>query len=352
MGVISQQLCLSAQWARLRAILTLSVALTATTAAALTEGELAGAGGQAVLQHFETAGTSSAITAADGTRLHYRTFPGKVGAPGSGTALVILPGRTESGFRYAEVAYDLRDLGTTIYVLDVRGQGLSDRLVQNRDLGYVRDFHDYVTDTQAFMGQVVKPGGYRRRLGFGHSLGGAIWAWALSEQPGLVDQAILSAPMLGIPSQPMPTHWLARLVLNLGCWTGFGEFYLPGHEPYRPDEAYRGTTSQARYSFFNGWRAAHPEEVVGGASFRWGREAVVATQHIQGLAATVTTPLLLLQAEGEQVVENSAQDEFCQRAPQCRKQVIAQALHELHLGADSTRDRWLAAIRAAILGTP
>ena len=61
-------------------------------------------------------------------------------------AIVVVNGRIECTYKYQELFYDLYRQGYNIYSYDHRGQGLSDRLVKNHDIGYVEEFDDYVQD--------------------------------------------------------------------------------------------------------------------------------------------------------------------------------------------------------------
>ena len=45
---------------------------------------------------------------------------------------MVVNGRTEYAEKYAELFYDLKDLGFSLYIYDHRGQGLSSRLLADR----------------------------------------------------------------------------------------------------------------------------------------------------------------------------------------------------------------------------
>jgi lysophospholipase len=87
--------------------------------------------------------------------------------------LIISPGQTESSLKYAEVLYDLKDLGYSIYIIDHRGQGLSDRTLPGTTLSHVNRFKDYVDDFTTFVKDVVHPENYRHSVIIAHSMGGA-----------------------------------------------------------------------------------------------------------------------------------------------------------------------------------
>ena len=72
-------------------------------------------------------------------------------------AIVISSGRTEAAIKYKELIYDLFRLGYSVYIMDHRGQGLSERMLEDPDLGYVEDFQFYIDDLKSFFDLYVTP---------------------------------------------------------------------------------------------------------------------------------------------------------------------------------------------------
>src|SRR5262245_27217009 len=95
------------------------------------------------------------IETSDGIRLRVARWEATV-APQRGT-VCLFQGRTEFIEKYFETIADLRRRGFAVATLDWRGQGLSQRLVDNPAKGHVRSFRDFDRDLDAFMRQVVEP---------------------------------------------------------------------------------------------------------------------------------------------------------------------------------------------------
>jgi lysophospholipase len=76
----------------------------------------------------------------DGTSLHYRYAHHNEAK----SIIVISSGRVECAAKYAELIYDLHQNGHSVFIHDHRGQGLSTRLKENPQLGYINDF---ISDT-------------------------------------------------------------------------------------------------------------------------------------------------------------------------------------------------------------
>ena len=70
-------------------------------------------------------------------------------------AVVISSGRIESLIKYKEVVYDFYQNGYSVFIHDHRGQGLSGRMLDNSQIGYVGNFSEYVDDFKKFIDEVV-----------------------------------------------------------------------------------------------------------------------------------------------------------------------------------------------------
>lgn len=135
----------------------------------------------------------------------------------------------------------------------------------------------------------------------------------LQRQPELFDAVALLAPMFGIVL-PMP-EWMAEKILN---WTetrsGLREGFALGtgrwHAP--PFAMNTLTHSRVRYQRNLRFYADDPALQVGGPTAHWVRESLNAGHQIISQAETITTPMMILQAEEDLVVENQAQDAFCE----------------------------------------
>ncbi|HRP79459.1 MAG TPA: alpha/beta hydrolase, partial [Aquamicrobium sp.] len=81
------------------------------------------------------------VTALDGRRLRYAHFKATA-RPLKGT-VVILQGRNECIEKYFETVRDFGKRGFGAALIDLRGQGGSDRLTGDRERGHVGDIADY-----------------------------------------------------------------------------------------------------------------------------------------------------------------------------------------------------------------
>lgn len=270
-------------------------------------------------------------------------------SPAHDRVVVISTGRIESYVKYPEVAYDLFHCGYDVMIMDHRGQGLSGRLLEDSHRGHVLQFDDYVSDFTRFWQLYVAPGAYRQRLALAHSMGGAILALFLAANPGACDAAALCAPMFGI-RLPMP-GWLAWRILQ---WAerrpAMRERYAVGTGAWRPRPFTVNTLTHSHQRYQRSLRhyADFPQLRVGGPTYHWVREGLLAGNQVLANASAITTPVLLLQAGEEKIVDNRSHHAFCQAMAAAghpcvgvRPIVIEGARHEMLFEEDSLRARAL-----------
>ncbi|HDZ8838079.1 TPA: alpha/beta fold hydrolase [Aeromonas veronii] len=265
-------------------------------------------------------------------------------------AILIVNGRVESYLKYQELAWDLWRQGYSLYLIDHRGQGMSDRMLDDPQKGYVDQFDDYVVDLKQFHDQIIMADQPAKLFLLAHSMGGAISARYLEHWPDDIKAAVLSSPMLGINLGGLP-KWLAKgLASTIGTVGGwFGEPpYGPGQSAYQ-DHGFADnelTHSQPRYQAFRQIYEQHPQIKLGGATAHWIYQGITGADAAIADAGAIKTPLLVLQAGNDSVVDNAAQDRFCTIA-KCeggKPLRIEGAWHELFIESDDKRQPALTAM--------
>src|SRR5882724_4209218 len=133
-----------------------------------------------------------------GGRVRYACWNASGTATPRGTIL-LLAGRGEFIEKYAtEVVGELLERGFAVSAMDWRGQGLSDRLLADRDKGHIDHFTTYMADLRLFIDQVVMPQA-RPILALCHSMGGHILLRHLAESgSGPLSGALIVSPMTAL----------------------------------------------------------------------------------------------------------------------------------------------------------
>lgn len=264
-------------------------------------------------------------------------------------AIVIVNGRIECTWKYQELFCDLFQQGYDIYSYDHRGQGLSDRLIDDKEMGYVEEFEDYVKDLNLLV-RHFDLSQYDNCYLLGHSMGGNIATRYVQTYPEHPFSAIaLSAPMFGVN---LPWH-LKPIATFLGqLLTAYypKPTFAPGQESYfpKPFDGNFLSQSSVRYHWFRDLYEQRPELKIGGASTRWVWQGLMSSKQCILMTRQLKIPLLLLQAGDDQIVSNAHQLRFIKKLaktnPKCAMQIVYGARHELLFETDEHRNQALDAI--------
>jgi len=273
----------------------------------------------------------------------------KLTSPEHSKAIVIVNGRIESCWKYQELFFDLFHQGYDIYSFDHRGQGLSERLIENREMGYVGEFQDYITDMEGLI-KHFNLSGYKQRFLLAHSMGGTVATRYLQTHPHHSFTAIaLSAPMFGV-NIPWQLRAVAIPLTQILTAAYSKPTYAPGYRDYypKPFEDNALTQSEVRYRWFRDLYEMKPELRLGGPSTRWVWQGLMAAKQCIQLTRQITIPTLVLQGGLDTVVSNAAQIRFITKLAKTNQKsellVISDARHEILFEKDQYRNQALDAI--------
>ncbi len=266
--------------------------------------------------------------------------------PGTGRGTILFQGgRGDVIEKYLEAFEHWHAAGWSITAFDWRGQGGSGRLSPDPHVGHATDFAPWIEDLASVWRTLDAHGS---RVVMGHSMGGHLVLRAMLEQAIDPSAAVLIAPMLGLkaPIGAGMAERLARFVRGLGdparpAWKGHER---PGA---RLDRQKLLTSDRSRYEDEQYWYEQEPEIKLGPPSWSWLVEAFASTrlQRADPRLATLATPILMLVAEADGLVDPRAAIEVAGRLPNAQLVRFGrESAHEILREADPVRDRALAAI--------
>ncbi|MGH6970770.1 MAG: alpha/beta fold hydrolase, partial [Caulobacteraceae bacterium] len=254
--------------------------------------------------------------------------------------VVVSPGRTEAIEKYFETAGELTGRGFVALVHDWRGQGLSKRLLPEPLKGHASGYADFLTDyaalIAAFEARLPKPW-----IAVGHSMGGCLTALALAKGERRFAAAALSAPMLGVFTQPLAPP-LTKALARLMAAAGLGGALVPGARLGTPPAAFEAnilTHDPARYARNVGQVAAHPALDLGPPTWGWLDFAFAAMgelAHGPG-APNVAIPVTVVGAGEDRLVDNAAVRATTARFAKGRFVEAPGAFHEILQETDPVR---------------
>ena len=280
--------------------------------------------------------------------IHYAFF---LQEKNNSPALVIVPGRSEGYLKYQELAFDLYAQGYSIFIIDHRGQGISQRILANTHKGYVQYFQDYVDDLRYFIENIVAKHCSSRPYLLAHSMGAAIATRLMQDSPQAIKAAVISSPMLGFEAGPLPNFLAKALVkfkLTLNNLFSKTPWYFLGQKNYSPTSFSKNKLSHSalRYRVFTDLYQTNKKIQLGGVTTHWLAQCIAAHKVIFARLAKLETPIMVLQAGQDSVVCQQAQNDFCQQLYAIKKQScpnglpnrIDDAYHELFFESDSYRN--------------
>jgi lysophospholipase len=268
-------------------------------------------------------GTAETLVMADGWRLRARRWPGS----GRGSILLVT-GRGDFFEKYAETLHDLTEAGWAVSVFDWRGQGGSGRLGATPMHGHADDFAVWRQDLAEVMAWFHRTSPAPHH-GVAHSMGGHLLLHQLADHPAQLSRAVLLAPMLGVrapPFGPVVAGKMADAMVAMGR----GGAYVTGGGPYGTGGDVRQpllTSDPARYSDERWWIDRQPELALGSATWGWLAAAMASLKAFD--PARIVTPLLVLMAERELLVDNRATLRLLQAHDFITLETISGAAHEL-----------------------
>lgn len=260
--------------------------------------------------------------------------------------LIMSPGRAESSLKYSELAYELKGKGFDIIIIDHRGQGLSERYNVAHDLGHVCRFQNYHEDLISIVEHFCEKKSYKKVMGLGHSMGGAILLGAADRKPELISGLILSSPMLKVKTRNFP-ELFTRYSLKVLTKTHLVHTPITKREAKDLKENFEGNKVSSclqRFEFLKDLEKRHPQIKLGPPTVNWLSEAMDMGRHIIKSRKSFQVATLLMQAEVDEIVCNSAQNQFAHDMGNCRLIRLKDSRHEILQENDFIRNRALVQI--------
>lgn len=279
------------------------------------------------------------ILSKDGIHIHYC----KAVNPHEKAAVLMVHGFCEFFGKYHETAMRFYQAGYSIFFLELRGHGKSDRSVSFPDERvYVKSFDEYVSDIHVFYEQIVtKESLTHRCFLFAHSMGGTASALYLEEYLHDFDCAVLSSPMLKVNYGKIPPLAVDALAIYSKA-AGKQYEYAPGQSSFTGRDEFEKSSSMDydRYLYQLHQRISHPEYQTWGGTMGWCAAAKKGTEKALGNAELIQIPVLLLQAGADTMVDLEGQNRFQKKCPKATLIVFPEAKHELFNGTETIRKNW------------
>ena len=270
--------------------------------------------------------------------------------------VAIFPGRAEFIEKYLETAAELRQRRFDVVIVDWRGQGGSDRLTANPAKGHVGHFSAYQRDLDALQRDILEPFCRPPFFALGHSMAGAILLEQARAARPAFERIVLTAPMIDL--YRLRPAGLAHALVPILTALGFGRAFAPGYggpTAYltRPFPGNVLTSDPRRYARVASVTAAAPELAIGGPTIGWANAAFAQMRRLADaeFPRRILTPVLMIAAGVDRVVDTAAAEAFASRLKVGRCITLGPSRHEILIERDSVREQFWAAFDAFIPGS-
>lgn len=290
----------------------------------------------------------------DGMRLRVGYFPAKGRAVAS---VLLVNGHREFMEKYKEFIEDFQKRGFNVFSYDHRGQGGSDRLLENKLKSHNPDFDAIIDDMHEVVVRFVLPkkGDMPLHL-IAHSMGAQFAIRYLHDNNEIFDRAVLMAPFTNFNIGGKLFTSLTKAYTKIANLLGFSKFFAPGQARHKDmiDHEYafeRLTHDRKRYDWSQKVLDALPELFIGGVTFGWIGGVMKSMEVIQkpGYTKKIKTPVLALLADDERVVDNISTIELVEKMPDSIIKKVKGSRHELYREVDSIRKGVIADITVFLL---
>lgn len=313
---------------------------------AVSELKLASLSTQSQISQYWKSGARRRFVSPHGSRIMTYSFSKGAGAP----VIVIVPGRAEASSNFAELVYDLRNEKYSLYLIDHRGQGASDRLASDPEMGYVENFNYYVDDLRYFVENIVNPRKNKELFFFANSMGSNIATMLLKETPDMAKSLVVVSPMFKIKTGKIPMV-VGRVLSYFKVVAGAAASFALGQTHWTKEcEKFEGNLvshSRLRFDCVMDSYKKNPAIRIAGPSYGWALEAFRSGSEIMNYKnKSFAVPTLLLSGGADEVVDLNVSRKFClDKATLCYERNFPQGLHNLIQESDSIR---IPALKAAL----
>jgi len=274
--------------------------------------------------------------------------------PTLGTVL-LLHGRSEYIERTYETVDDLRSRGFEVISFDWRGQGGSDRILEDTRRGYVDDFKDYTVDLETIINQVALPDCKAPYYILAHSTGSLVSILSAPKISNTIQRMVLAAPFLGLGRQPISDP-LVKMLAGTLCMFGLGEVYMAGGKSAGETQEFEGNIHSSdpdRFERNKKFIKEFPELAIGGPTAAWVYASCRTMEKVNDIdfCKQVNIPTLLISAGNDVIVSNKSTENFSRKLRSGKTLTINGAKHELLQEKDIFREQLLAAFDSFVPGS-
>ncbi|MFN3700073.1 MAG: alpha/beta fold hydrolase [Alphaproteobacteria bacterium] len=265
--------------------------------------------------------------------------------------VVCLPGLSEYGEKYYELARNMLDKNMAFWVIDWMGQGGSGRYLPNTFKRHSAGFDEDIEDLHYFITEYIKHSSVHPDKGripmamIAHSMGGNVGLRYLEKYPNIFECAAFSAPMLGIKNlEKFPLNVLIALTEIMNAVSGIQ--YAPGQKDWSKNDRPKVGNDEfsgdpLRGEIHQYWQRENPALRIGGVTNKWLYDALRSCRDVHKAISNIQQDMIVGIAQKDIIVSNAAIRNAFRASHNAKLHEYPDAQHELLMERDSIRAPFL-----------
>ncbi len=268
--------------------------------------------------------------------------------------ICLMQGRSEFIEKYFEVVNELRLRGFAVLTFDWRGQGGSDRNLEDHLKGHIDDFELYGRDLDTVLAQLLPLGAPKPWFGLAHSMGAAVLLLALNAGESRLERVVLASPMIQLAGIRLPK--LTVTIAAMLDFLGLGGSFIPrGGRSVLSSKPFAGnklSSDKTRYERTATILSLEPSLAVGDPTIGWAAAAFRAMREFADpeFGDRLIIPTLIFSGGADQICRKEASAELATRLRHSSFIELTGAAHEIMMERDSIRQQFWSAFDAFIPG--
>lgn len=260
--------------------------------------------------------------------------------------IIFLNGRAEFIEKYLSTYKVFSSNGMSVWTMDWRGQGLSERDLVDRHKGHIQSYDSYINDLKHFLNNIVKINDLKgKTIIIAHSMGGHILLRYLSQYRISYPYIVLSCPLINLHQNNIFVQKMLHVLQNLGLHSN----HIPGMSSANKEcvDDQEKCTNYKKYTHcLESWNVlqeiikSYPSLLVEKPTIGWLHATLKSIEHLENASFDdfLSHRIRIISANNDQIVDNKSQERFAKKNRLVERDEIPNAGHEIFIEKRKTQE--------------
>ena len=255
--------------------------------------------------------------------------------------ILLQQGHNEFIEKYYETIQELINRNFNVVCFDWRGQGMSDKIIDNQNKQYIEDFSIHSSDLNYIINEIITNNFPSPLIGIGHSMGGHLLLLGQEKNQSNFKSIILSAPMLGFRQEKFLflLSSLAKLFLKKDAFFPFSKPNMGKETAFEDNDL---TSDPNRYKRTQELVRKNPNIRLWGITNAWVNAVKDSLNKIRKKKwyNNIKTPIIIINPLKDRVVDATKTQKMADNLPNCKIYNINNIEHEILMEKDQHRRKF------------